>query len=76
MTTILDIPIEKQKELANKEGKSLEQWRESMERILVESTADAEAYKSIIGQRPEGWTKEMVEKFGDKMQSSCKEYNP
>jgi hypothetical protein len=74
MTSVLSLPIEKQKEFATKAGKTLEQWLKD-EKLFLEKmnnyVADDIATK---GQRPEEWTEEMVKKFADKMQSSCEEY--
>ena len=58
VTTVLDLPVEQQKKLANKEGKSLAQWRNDMSRILGNEEAELREFIAMQGKRPEGWTEE------------------
>lgn len=58
VTTILDLPIEQQQQLAHKDGKSLEQWRNDMSCILGNEEDELREFIEMQGKRPEGWTDE------------------
>ena len=67
---ILDLPIERQKELAKRMNLSHEEWVVKMKQTsaeLKEFSAQLDANK---GKRPEGWTDADAERFQKKIDSA------
>jgi hypothetical protein len=67
---ILQLPIEKQRELAEAEGMSLEDWvmhQHELSRNFEEHERVLEANK---GKRPSGWTDKDTDAFQKKVDSS------
>lgn len=70
MPSVLDLPIERQTELAALEGKTLVQWIQDKKLILDESRLYSKILQENSGKRPEGWTEDDVERFQKKIDSS------
>lgn len=56
MPSVLDLPIERQRELASIEGKTLEQWVQDKNKILNISRLYSKKIREISGKKPEDWT--------------------
>lgn len=69
MSSILDLPIERQKEIASEEGVEFNAWVEKTKKYLAEGEAFRKRLDANKGIRPEGMTEDDVKRFQRKIDS-------
>ncbi|QQS20972.1 MAG: hypothetical protein IPL87_00220 [Candidatus Moraniibacteriota bacterium] len=58
MTSVLDVPRERQEELASSEEKTREQWVEEKKSFLDILRSSSKKIRKMSGKKLEGWTDE------------------
>lgn len=76
MASVLDLPIEKQKELAELEGMPHDAWVKKTKKILLEMDSFREELDANKGIRPDGFTEEDVKRFQAKIDSATHDPEP
>lgn len=66
---VLDLPIEKQREIAARRGLSLDQWQEEMRISNANFKAAQDRLDANEGVLPEGWTQEGEDQFQARVDS-------
>jgi len=69
MTSVLDLPIEKQEKLAALEGMNHQAWVEVTKQELASADAFRKELDANAGVRPKGWAEEDTKRFQAKVDS-------
>lgn len=76
MASVLDLPIEKQKRLAEMEGMSFDAWVKETKKEIKEVEAFRKELDANKGIRPDGFTEEDAKRFQAKIDSATHDPEP